>query len=125
MKKLSRLVIVGFSIALLGLVLSPAADARGPSHIKLAEHGWMCITTGPNNWVHCFPPGNSASDVTTTVRVFDTTDLEEDGDLLGTELLIHDRVFHGQPCPQDGGSYLPVLGTPYMACHRFATDHDD
>lgn len=107
-------------IAGLALATGTSAGARGPAHTQLADRGWACITAGPHGWVHCFPPGSGASDRSIPVLVFDTTDTTVDGPLLGTELLIHDDVFAGQPCPQDGGVYEPVAGTPYWACHHFA-----
>lgn len=107
--------------AFLVLGLSAAPAAATPSNTHLADHGWTCLTAGPNDWVHCFPPGFASSDRTITVRVFDSTDVDIDGAQLGTELLIHDEVFAGQRCPQDGGNYGPLAGTPYWACHRFDT----
>jgi hypothetical protein len=124
MKTLSRLIMVSCMGALLGFVLSAPADARGPSNVRLAEHGWLCLSTGPHSWVHCFPPSTSlGEDVGVAVLVFDSTDAGVDGNPLGTELLIHEDIFHGQPCPQDaGGEYEPVEGLPYLACHHFATE---
>ncbi len=112
--------LAGLGVAV-GLAIGGPADARGPGNTHLAAQGWTCVTAGPNGWVHCFPPGFDRSDRSITVRVFDSTDTTVDGTLLGTELLIHDEVFAGQPCPQDGGAYEPLAGTPFWACHRFAT----
>lgn len=102
----------------IGLVAAPAA-AAGPRNTQMADRGWTCIPAGPSDLVHCFPPGFAGSDRTISVKVFDTTNVEADGDFLGTELLIHDTVFAGQPCPQDDGSYEPVPGMPYWACHHY------
>lgn len=117
MKKLSRLMMVSFIGVLLGGVFLAPADARGPSYTKLEMHGWSCFPAGPFNWVHCVNPADTDFDrVAISVKVFD----DETGDFLGTEQLIHELVYHGQPCPQDGlEEYEIVEDTPYMACHHF------
>jgi hypothetical protein len=104
--------------------------ARGSSPAQLARAGWTCINAGPDDFVHCFPPGAFKSDETLAVRVFETTDVDaEDAHFLGTELLIRDDVYQGQPCPQNGEEYelLPAsvtgLQADYRACHHYSTSH--
>lgn len=106
-------------ISLLLVLSQPAiAKGKGQSNVNLAAHGWLCITAGGYGWVHCFPPGAFASALTIPVKVFDSEDTEVDGNYLGIELLIHDSVFQGQPCTQDGGEY-DFDNDPYWACHMF------
>lgn len=106
-------------ISILLAVSQPSfAKGGGQSNVSLADHGWACITAGGFGWVHCFPPGAFASALTIPVKVFDSTDTAVDGDYLGIELLIHDSVFQGQPCTQDGGEY-DFDNDPYWACHMF------
>jgi hypothetical protein len=121
--------------ALLLLVLVTAVSAHGLDTDTLTKAGWGCMIAGDHGWVHCFPPGSPMEKgKATTVKVFDCkepdcTD-EGGGDFsgvghpfLGTELLIHESVYHGQPCMTDGGeayhSLAPVL--PFYACHHFDT----
>ncbi len=97
-----------------------AADARGVSPEKLQNAGWECFDNPLGT--HCTQGGLDAVFAgeanTIHVMVFDL----EDGEFLGTELLVHDDVFNDQPCPQDGGEYFQV--TPvYWACHHYETPH--
>ena len=111
-------------------IVTSEAPARGNSPAQLAGAGWLCVNAGPDNFVHCFSPGAFSSDPTITVKVFETIDVEaEDAHFLGTELLIRDDLYQGQPCPQNGGEYelLPssATGLPvdYRACHHYSTSH--
>jgi hypothetical protein len=107
--------------------LATAALAKGVNPAQLSQAGWACMNAGPHNWVHCFPPGAGASPATMSVRVFDTQDVSAtEAEFLGTELLIHVDLYHGQPCPQNGLSEYedlrPETGLPYYACHHFETE---
>lgn len=125
-RKLTGLI---FVILLFGVLMGTGvAGAAGENPAQLSKAGWSCFNAGPHDWVHCIPPGAGSSAATMIVKVFDTTDLTAtDADYLGTELLIHIDLYHGQPCPQnDLEGYeilLPVTGAPYYACHHFDTDH--
>ncbi len=109
-----------FILGLLLLLLCiSAAAAGGHSAEQLTEAGWTCFPAGPNLWIHCFAPGGG-SEKTIQVKVFGVTGEP----FLGTELLIHQDVYAGQPCPQDRlATYEAVASTPYMACHHFETGH--
>lgn len=114
-----RTLLVSFlTIGLLTIALPISAKGTGQSNVNLANHGWLCIEAGPLGWVHCFPPGAFSSSLTIPVKVFDSIDTAVDGEYLGIELLIHDSVFQGQPCTQDGGEY-DFENDPYWACHFF------
>lgn len=108
-------------------VASPAV-AHGASPAKLGQAGWGCAFVLGN--VHCAPPGGfdrvvAGSAESMTFLVFQTTDPgDEDAPFLGTELIIRNDLFQGQPCPTDPPSQeytdlAPLLGLPYFACHRY------
>lgn len=116
--RLKLFVLMG--VLLLMLSFSVAyADEDGHSADQLVNAGWFCFNAGPSNWTHCFAPGGG-SPQTVQVKVFGETG----SPFLGTELLILQDIYGGQPCPQDElATYEPVAGTPYMACHHFETGH--
>ena len=117
--KLQSFLLIFSMVILLAFSLPAFAKGKGHSNVKLGNQGWTCIIgPAPKNWVHCFPPGAFASSLTIPVKVFDSTDLTVKGEYLGIELLIHDSVFQGQPCTQDGGDY-DFNTDPYWACHMF------
>ncbi len=83
--------------------------------------GWNCFNAGPNNWMHCNPPKTGNPD--TIVKTIQVKVFGEDGHpFLGTEILVHESIYNGQPCMTDGGGPYHFLGfIPYYACHHFAT----
>lgn len=96
---------------------------------RLSSHGWMCVPI-PQLGVHCFGPGAFSASASVPVLVFDTDDpMHPAAPFLGTEILIRDDLYAGQPCAAEGGEYelLPASETPfdvdYRACHHYA--HDD
>jgi hypothetical protein len=115
----SKVAGVSLSVVLLLLAVSPVFAGHTSSQLERA--GWVCDNAGPNNWVHCFPPGAFSSLTTLTVKVFSV-----DGNtFLGTEILIQDGYYHDQPCIAEGGgpfTFLPQAATglpaDYWACHR-------
>ena len=86
---------------------------------QLIHAGFLCSNAGPHNWVHCLNGQTLGGGRRIQVLVFTV-----DGSIfLGTELLIHESSYNGQPCPQDGlTEWEPVTGIPYVACHHFATN---
>jgi len=60
-----------------------------------------------------------------TFVVFQTTDpTAGDAPFLGTEIIVRDDLFNGQPCPTDPPSreythLLPLIGLDYWACHSY------
>jgi hypothetical protein len=103
------------------MLLASSGDALAQhSAAQLERAGWFCDNDGPFNWVHCLR-GNG-SDMVIVVKVFS----EDGSEFLGTELLLHEDIYNGQPCPQDGGGPWFRLGdvipdNPYFACHHFDT----
>lgn len=121
MKK-RRLFVLLAVVAMVMAVMAPAS-AKGPSNVQKAERGWNCVNAGPSDYVHCFAPSSSKmKGKAITVNVFDSTDVGQNGNFLGTELLIHEDVYNGQPCSSDDGhEYHLVPGLPYFACHHYDT----
>ena len=109
-------------------VMTPAG-AGGLTAEKLdATPAWACQTVGDHLWNHCFNQKNGNGKVF-QVRVFGPADLSDGytlGDpFLGTEILVHESVYNGQPCSTDGGDpYVDLVDPPYFACHHFATPTD-
>lgn len=112
---------------LLAMVAVPAATASAEGHSpgQLEDAGWTCIVPLPGDNIHCAPPGGldrvvSGEAETMTFKVFDASDET----FVGTEHIIREDLFHGQPCPTDPPSRQytdlePLLGLPYFACHRY------
>ncbi len=118
--------------ALMGLAVRPAS-AGGVNPAQLQKAGWDCIIPLPGDDVHCSTPGAlgevlAGTANTATFLVFDTQDLQSnDAPLLGTELIVRNDRFHGQPCPTDPPSkqytyLLPLLALDYWACHRYDSE---
>jgi hypothetical protein len=116
MRKKLLFVVVLLVLLTTGVV---AASAGGHNADQLTRAGWDCGPAGPNDWVHCTPPGTGASDATIVVKVFDVPGYP----FLGTELLISVDLYRGQPCETDGGGPYHDLrpDAPYFACHHFDT----
>lgn len=112
------------------LALTVVAFAKGNTPAQLTQAGWTCMNV-PGLGVHCIGPGAFKSLSTVPVKVFDTADPgASDAPFLGTELLINDDIFNGQPCPQsEHGEYdfLPAAATgfpaDYWACHHYDVTH--
>ena len=106
----------------------PPASAESVSPAKLVKAGWDCLFV--LGAVHCAHPGGLARVLDGTARtmtflVFQTTNpTAENAPFLGTEIIIRNDLFNGQPCPTDppSGEYtylLPLLGLNYWACHSY------
>jgi hypothetical protein len=126
-QRASWIIVVALSFVLLA---AGGAFAGGKGPAQLTRAGWLCVNAGPDDYVHCFPPGAFRADASVAVRVFETTDTgAESAHYLGTELLIRDDLYAGQPCAQNDGEYelLPAsetgLPADYRACHHYATEH--
>ena len=125
-KAACAIALVLFTVA----TVTSVGSTKGNSPAQLTRAGWLCVNAGPDNLVHCFPPGAFSSSASISVSVFDTTDpAATSAEFLGTEILIRADLYAGQPCPQNGGEYelLPsaVTGLPadYRACHHYETSH--
>ncbi len=129
---LSRFWIFAVLLALfVALGASTAASAGGVSPAKLVKAGWDCIVVF--GAVHCAPPGGLARVLagtakTMTFNVFAGTDpTSEDAPFLGTEIIKHYDIFHGEPCPTDPPTYEYTdlgsgphdIGLDYFACHHY------
>jgi len=124
---LSRFWVFAVLLALVVALGASTASAGSVSPAKLVKAGWDCIVVF--GAVHCAPPGGLARVLAGTARsmtflVFGGTDpTSEDAPFLGTEIIKHHDIFHGEPCPTDPpGEYTdlePLIGLPYWACHHY------
>ena len=119
MRQLRKMILIALSAGTLLLASAGSAVAALTAE-QLVSAGFLCQVAGPHDWVHCFNGqliGRGRAPI--PVMVF-----SGDGSLfLGTEHLIHENVYAGQPCPQDGLDQWEYVGViPYYACHHFATD---
>ncbi len=121
-KTMKTISITILTIAAAAMWLSPSdASARGLTADQLTSAGYTCFPAGPNDWVHCLlwrklERGQRA----VPVKVFSV----DGNEFLGTEQLLRDNVYAGQPCPQDGLSQWDSQAVPgYFACHHFDTGH--
>ncbi|HZD22145.1 MAG TPA: hypothetical protein VE569_01910 [Acidimicrobiia bacterium] len=129
-KNTQRMAVVLAATALFAAVVAGPAAADGPSPESLAGAGWTCF---PHFVIHCVPDGDALfSGEADTVLIMT---FGNDGEFWGTEFLIREDLYNGQPCPQDpltflgnGESgaylYLPELEPepvplPYYVCHHF------
>lgn len=130
---LARLVVVALCSVMLSVALATPAAAEPPPG-ALEDAGWTCFEH-LDAW-HCGPNVDElfADEEPNTVTML-TWGLDDDGEpdeFWGTELLVHDDVYRGQPCPQDplqvlgdgtAGAYVDVadlgVSMPYVVCHRF------
>lgn len=99
-----------------------SANGQGVSPEKLQNAGWDCFfAQGFNHCVKDFDALQAGEEATHTILAFDST-----GEFVGTELLIRQDLYNGQPCPPDnvGGSPGPYIdlsgnGLNYFVCHHF------
>lgn len=107
------------SAALLAALAGPVS-AGGVSPAQLQRAGWDCFNV-PTLGVHCSPPGVTpigSGNATPLLYFFNTTDPNEtDTEFSGTEQILLEDAYHGQPCPQEGEDEWHDLG-PIRACHH-------
>lgn len=125
-----RLVIIS-AVALLVAMISTPAAGSGPDPDRLAQAGWFCFGH-EDPAIHCLPNGGdgvfSGEAASSLIMTWGTAT----GEFWGTELLIHEDLYNGQPCPQDSldqlgdgepGAYIHLsdlgLPLPYFVCHHF------
>jgi len=127
MRRLTISLVVGAVLALsFATVSQSGASKAGLSPNQLNEHGWTCFNV-PGLGVHCSPPGQHWPPTQIHVQLlyfFNTTDPSSDApDFTGTESLVRDDHFHGQPCPTEPDGEYHLLGdlgggAEYWGCHR-------
>lgn len=119
-KLLTLLVVVG---ALLAMPVTASAARGGLSPQQLNNQGWTCFDV-PDLGVHCAPPGQTFppdQPVLQLLYFFNTTDPNSaTPDFTGTETLLRDDFYHGQPCPTDAFHFVGDLGggASYWGCHH-------
>ena len=115
------------TVVMMVAVLSAGAFAqkRGLSPKQLKDQGWTCFNV-PGLGVHCAAPGVEWPPTAPAFQLlyfFNTTDPDSDAaDFTGTETLIADEYYQGQPCPTQPGGFVFLGdlggGVEYWACHR-------
>lgn len=109
-------------LAMFAALVAIPAYAGGHGAGQLERAGWFCYNTGPHNWVHCLHLDKAVEGKPSVpVKVFSTNGEE----FLGSELLLHQDVYAGQPCPQDDLDLWGISADApdYLACHHFLTTH--
>jgi len=117
MKTISIMIL---AMVIVGVSIFPGdANARDLTADKLVAAGYDCFPAGPNDWIHCLL-GRKFGQRVIPVKVFST----DGSEFLGTEQLLREDTYGGQPCPQDGLALWDSQGVPgYYACHHFDTGH--
>lgn len=110
-------------VAVFAVPLVASGGQGGLSPAQLSSQGWHCFDH-PTLGVHCAAPGQEwppSGPTSQLLYFFNTHDVESTvPDFTGTETLLHDDLYHGQPCPTQPGGYVSLagLGLDYWACHR-------
>ena len=104
------------------LFLSGASNSAiaGNTADKLERAGYACFNAGPSDFRHCWLERHIGNPVI-PIKVFSP----DGSEFLGTEQLLREDIYAGQPCRQDGIDPWDFLGEdfPYFACHHFHTGH--
>lgn len=120
--KLKLFRITTLLVAALAFFVASGTVVAGQTAAKLERAGYECFNDGPSNWTHCWR-ANKIGNPVIPVKVF----TELGSEFLGTELLLRDDIYAGQPCPQDGLEFWDHIdfgeGLGYFACHHFYTGH--
>jgi hypothetical protein len=127
MRRITISLVVAAALVLsLAAVSQSGARSGGLTPNQLNESGWTCFNV-PGLGVHCSPPGKPfppTGPQTQLLYFFNTTDpASEVPDFTGTESLLRDDRFHGQPCPTEPDGQYHFLGdlgggAAYWGCHR-------
>jgi hypothetical protein len=109
-------------MAALAFSIASGTTLAGNTAEKMERAGYACFNDGPSNWTHCWREEKIGNPVI-PIKVFS----EEGSEFLGTELLLRDDKYAGQPCPRDGLDLWDHLdfggGLGYFACHHYHTGH--
>lgn len=123
MKALKISIAVVPIVAAITIAGTALGGAGGLSPAQLSSQGWHCFDH-PTLGVHCAAPGQEwppSGPTTQLLYFFNTHDVNSTvPDYTGTETLLHDDRYNGQPCPTQPGGYVYLggLGLDYWACHR-------
>lgn len=126
LQNMRRLLVMVSATALFLATFMGTALAKGPDPDRLASAGWFCFGhAGPAT--HCIPDGDAVFTGAAKASLIMTWD-SQTGEFWGTELLVHEDIYKGQPCPQDlvngePSTYIHLtelgLELPYLVCHHF------
>lgn len=103
------------------LVAATAATAEGLSAEQLATAGWTCFQDPINPRIVCLNPGHPRPSVPADPdgqQSLQDMVFGLDGSFRGTIHLIRADLYHGQPCPQTGGSWLFIPRIGYYSCEN-------
>jgi hypothetical protein len=123
---ITLVVVAALTLSLATVSQSGAKQSGGLSPNQLNEHGWTCFNV-PGLGVHCSAPGQEFPPTGPTAQLlyfFNTTDPTSDvPDFTGTETLLRDDFYRGQPCPTEASGEYGFLGdlgggAEYWGCHR-------
>lgn len=90
--------------------------AGGSTLGQAARAGYDCFDIG-DGLGHCIN-WKSAGGKALTLLVFESMD--PDAEKIATEILLHESVYHDQPCPQEERAHWVYLGgLRYYACHHY------
>ena len=120
--KITSVTTIMMSLATIMLFASGGTAQAGQTAEKLERAGYLCFNAGPSNFTHCLLERHFGNPVI-PVKIFSP----DGSEFLGTEQLLREDIYAGQPCPQDGIDPWDFVGPdlPYFACHHFHTHHND
>jgi len=125
-KSIRRVLVMVSATALFMATIVGTAVAKGPQPDRLASAGWFCFGHD-SPAIHCVPDGAAVFSGEAKASLIMTWG-SDTGEFWGTELLIHEDIYNGQPCPQDlvngePSTYIHLndlgLELPYLVCHHF------
>ena len=120
-----RLILALVAAGALLLPITAGGAAGGITPKQLSDQGWTCFFV-PGLGVHCAAPGQEWPPTGPTAQLLYFFDLsantatwDQAGFYSGTETLLRNDKYHGQPCPTAAsGEYNYLAGLGYWACHR-------
>ncbi len=118
---MKRIITVAFAFAMIMALAAPVSAHRGRSFDQ-ANRNDGCFQAGPNDYWHCFNPGQGQGNAA-SLSVFD----DEGGNhFLGVESInffaeTQEPFASGVPCPKDTGSgeWEWVDDPGFWACHHW------
>lgn len=125
-RTMRRMLVMVSTTAFFLATIMATALAKGPDPDRLANAGWFCFGHD-SPAIHCMPDGDAVFSGEAKASLIMTWGTET-GEFWGTELLIHEDTYNGQPCPQDlvdgePTTYIHLtdlgLELPYLVCHHF------
>jgi hypothetical protein len=126
MRRISLSLVVAVALVLSLATVSQSGASGGLSPGQLNAHGWTCFNV-PGLGVHCSAPGKPFPPTGPHAQLLYFFNTEDPSsrvpDFTGTESLVRNDHFHGQPCPTEPDGEYHLLGdlgsgAEYWGCHR-------